>query len=157
MFIERVATQPIDLDLVIPAIRRKVIEDRLISHPGFQTHDISHIPELRPIVSSFRKACGTLGYFGKRVLMWAYCETRERQQSFVYDDLWHNHNEGQPVISGVMYLLNPENIGTEFESLGMCPGDCWIWNLFPSDLRHRPGQLHTNDLRVAIAADLRND
>lgn len=139
-------------------IRQIVREERYMNlrqWPGYQTDDISDLKEVAPLVRSFREACDHFGHYGSFIQLWAYVDRRNRQEQFGHDNTWHNHQQTANVVSGVMYLVNPEQVGTQFQDGTSTDGNCLIWNLFPSDTVHRPGKLLTNEWRYSIAADLR--
>lgn len=123
--------------------------------PGYQTADISHQKVFGPLVRSFHEACEHHGYRGPFVQLWAYVDRHSRQEQFGHDRQWHNHQQAGILVSGVMYLVNPENVGTEFTDETVTEGRCGVWNLFQPQAVHRPGKLSTNEWRYSIAANLR--
>ena len=130
--------------------------DSFVDHPGYQTNNgIASDPIFRPIVNSFLSACEQAGYFGSHIDMWAVVQTNERQSAFPINGGWHNHDTEDTIVSSVIYLVNPENVGTDFQNGVTTSGECWIWNLFSPKLYHRPGLLMTDQRRYSIATDLK--
>lgn len=154
MIIGTYDVKPIETDHLLSVIQQRVWLDRLYDHPGFQTNSLIGEPAMLSFVHSFVEGANSLGFNSCAVNLWAYCDTRSRQEQLGYDTLWHSHTNNNQVLCGVLYLVNPEQVGTQFSDGETTDGQCWKWHYFLPEKIHRAGKLATDKLRISLAGDL---
>jgi hypothetical protein len=95
------------------------------------------------------------------MMAWVYMTDRKTQPD--RDTLWHHHNKhGMKGLSGILYLHVPASAaGTEIAPNGPeADGKFYIepnhhtWNIYPSEVWHRPGLNPTDEFRFVLAADI---
>jgi len=135
------------------------------THPSYQTyanlyeHPLFHIFDF-----TFMDAC--MEYVGgcdnlhphqksknlPPVKMWCYKDTGENQKSKI-NSMWHSHENYE--LSGILYLHNPDNVGTLFHNQPSPKPEPYTWIIFPSKLQHRAGTITTpNTPRYSLCADI---
>jgi hypothetical protein len=81
---------------------------------------------------------------------------------------WHHHHKhGAQGMSGILYLHIPDDVkdlstcGTELAPSGPQGSDkfyvgpnSFTWNVYPSDVWHRPGIVQSDKYRYVLAADI---
>ena len=86
------------------------------------------------------------------VRMWCYRDTGENQK-LKTNDMWHIHEDSE--LSGILYLHNPDNVGTLFHNQDSPEPEPFTWIIFPSKLQHRAGKITTpNTPRYSLCADI---
>jgi hypothetical protein len=92
------------------------------------------------------------------VKMWCYVDFFDNWKLKDREDSWHIHSEYEKNISAIYYLYVPEVdnefSGTEFENNYFIKPEKYTWFTYPSNLRHRPGIITTNEIRCVLAADI---
>jgi len=105
-------------------------------------------------------------YLGKEhrvanMMAWVYMTDRKTQPD--RNTLWHHHNKhGMKGLSGILYLRVPTSAaGTEIAPNGpeadgkfYIEPNCHTWNIYPSEVWHRPGLNPTDEFRFVLAADI---
>jgi len=95
------------------------------------------------------------------MMAWVYMTDRKTQPD--RNTLWHHHNKhGMKGLSGILYLHVPASAaGTEIAPNGPeADGKFYIepnshtWNIYPSEVWHRPGLNPTDEFRFVLAADI---
>ena len=95
------------------------------------------------------------------MMAWIYMTDRKTQPD--RNTLWHHHNKhGMKGLSGILYLHVPASAaGTEIAPNGPeADGKFYIepnshtWNIYPSEVWHRPGLNPTDEFRFVLAADI---
>jgi hypothetical protein len=128
--------------------------------PKFQTYENLFLyEELKTLKETFLNSCCDYLEIKKiheyKMNMWCYKDNivntfwRNEKKS------WHCHANYDEIdrISGIYYLRNPKNEGTEFENFKINP-ESYTWYLFPSYLLHKPPKTKSLESRYTIAADL---
>ena len=90
--------------------------------------------------------------------MWCYMDHRNNPYKKKESDMWHHHitkeMKGMDGLSGIYYLRNPRNVSTLFKD-GESPKPLsFIWNIFPSYLVHRSGEVKSWRKRYTLSADI---
>lgn len=134
--------------------------DKNPEKPKFQTHkDLFLYKELEIFKKTFLHSCSDYLRINNRpeyeMFMWCYRDNIFQSHSFMRreNDLWHSHSEYEGRISGVYYLRNLRNEGTEFENFKI-NAKPFMWYLYPSYLLHKPPKTKSFRNRYTIAADL---
>jgi hypothetical protein len=146
------------------AIAKKKIDELFISGnypklaPKFQTYlNLYEYDEFKIFVSTFLDSCKSyLNYPIKkcRLNFWCYMDYRSNFLKKDYNDQWHNHSNAGPfTISGIYYMINPRNVGTEFKNFVIEKPQKHTWYLFPSNLDHRPPKVLSFRKRYTLGAD----
>ncbi len=95
------------------------------------------------------------------MMAWVYMTDRKTQPD--RNTLWHHHNKhGMKGLSGILYLHVPASAaGTEIAPNGPEADDKFYiepnshtWNIYPSEVWHRPGLNPTDEFRFVLAADI---
>lgn len=112
-------------------------------------------------------------YLGREVrvnnmMAWSFMTNLEGAED--RQKLWHNHwhpqNPNAKMMSGIFYLRIPNDVvdistcGTEIAPNGpdndtffIGPND-FTWNIYPSNVWHRPGIVQSNQYRFILAVDV---
>lgn len=130
------------------------------SHPPFQTFaDLYKYKEFKIFYSTFLNSC--LKYLNinnvsnYKVLMWVFRDNRFNNKQKNQEELWHEHSRGNMnKISGVYYLRNLRNEGTEFKNYKISKPEPYTWYIYPSHLLHKPPIIKSIRNRYVISADL---
>ena len=128
------------------------------SKPKFQTHlNLFLYEELEIFKKTFLQSCseylGIKNISEYKIYMWCY-KTNLISNFWDKRDLWHCHNDSNSnAISGLYYLRNFKNEGTEFENFKINPQQ-YTWYIYPSHILHRPPKTKSFRNRYTIAADL---
>ena len=85
-----------------------------------------------------------------KVSMWVFRDNRFNNMKKDQFDLWHCHVDGK--ISGLYYLKNLRNEGTQFKNFNMIPKK-YTWHIYPSHLLHKPPVIKSFRNRYTIAAN----
>ena len=127
--------------------------------PKFQTWpNINTYEELKIFERTFLESCIDYLYFANikfnyKIILWCYKNNRFNHKKKDYDCQWHSHDEpGQNKLSGIYYLRNLRNEGTEFENFKIDTKP-YTWYIYPSNLSHRPPKIKSFRYRYTLAAD----
>ena len=110
-------------------------------------------------------------YLGKEhrvanMMAWSFMTNNATQED--RNQYWHHHDKhGMPGLSGILYLHIPEDVtdvatcGTELAPEGPeAEGKFYIkpvkhtWNIYPSNIWHRPGATQSDQFRFILAVDI---
>ena len=95
-------------------------------------------------------------FYSYKMTMWCYMDSFFNSILKNHEKQWHKHQHslsGTLTLSGIYYLENPKNIGTEFENFKINPLPK-TWYIFPSTLIHRPPKVLSFRKRYTLSADI---
>jgi hypothetical protein len=124
--------------------------------PKFQTLPNLHTyEEFKIFTNTFIDSC--FNYlniiFDYKIKMWVYRDNRFNSKKKNPSQQWHEHSSGKlNRLSGIYYLQNLRNEGTEFKNFNVIP-ELYTWYIFPSHLLHKPPVIKSFRNRYTIAAD----
>lgn len=144
---------------------KKIVDDLFESGnwcrevPTFQTWpNLYAYKEFDSFVDTFIQACSL--FLNKRVKQkqlrfWCYMDYKENYLKKNPEDLWHQHGDiDENKLSGIYYLINPDNLTTEFKDYSVEEANPFTWYIYPSHYLHRPPEITSPEKRYTLAADL---
>ena len=130
--------------------------------PSYQTkQNLHHYSEFNIFVKTFIESCKKYKQESidiKKFRMWCYMDHRNNPYKKKESDMWHHHitkeMKGMDGLSGIYYLRNPRNVSTLFKDVESPKPLSFIWNIFPSYLVHRSGEVKSWRKRYTLSADI---
>ena len=128
------------------------------SFPKFQTFSYLHqFEEFELFSNTFILSCRQyleFDCFYEISKMWCFRDNVFNNIKKNQLELWHHHNKcGKKSISGLYYLRNFREEGTEFINFKIRPKP-FTWYIYPSDLLHKPPKIKSFRNRYTLAANL---
>jgi len=124
--------------------------------PKFQTWpDLYEYEEFKIFTDTFINSCFQYLNFKSnyKLDMWVYRDNRFDNKKKNPSNRWHEHSKGKMnKISGLYYLKNLRNEGTQFKDFNVIP-EQYTWYIYPSFLLHKPPAIKSFRNRYTIAAD----
>ena len=130
--------------------------------PSYQTKEnLYDYNEFNIFAETFIESCKRYNQESidiKEFRMWCYMDHRNNPYKKKESDMWHNHmtegTSGMNGLSGIYYLRNPQNVSTLFREIESPKPLSFIWNIFPSYLVHRAGEVKSWRKRYTLSADI---
>ena len=124
--------------------------------PKFQTWpNLNQYDEFKIFEETFITSCFQYLNFTPNfeLRMWVFKDNRFNNIKKNQSEQWHEHSGGSlRKISGLYYLKNLRNEGTQFKDFNIIPKQ-YTWHIYPSYLLHKPPVIKSFRYRYTIAAD----